>query len=168
MTEELITKSVWPAQHPYSHTVIGALTDLDAARVEDVKDWFATYYGPSNATLTLAGDITPAQARAKVEKYFGAIPPGPPIARQKVWIARRTGQQRASLQDRVPQGRLYIEYNAPPRSSADADALDLLTDILSVGKDSRLYKRLVYHDQIATEVQVNIDTARSAAWSMFS
>ncbi len=157
VTEEIIAKSVWPAAHPYSHTVIGALADLDAARVEDVKEWFATYYGPSNVTIVLAGDITPAEARAKVERYFGAIPPGPPIARQKVWTARRTGHQRATVQDRVPQARLYIEYNAPPAGSADADALRLFTDILSVGKDSRLFKRLVYHDRIATEESASVD-----------
>jgi len=151
VSDEIITRSVWPAQHPYSHTVIGELTDLDAARVEDVKSWFATYYGPTNATLVLSGDITPADARAKVERYFGAIPPGPPISRQKVWVARRTGHQRAIVQDRVPQARLYIEWNAPPRGSPDADSLDLLTDVLSVGKDSRLFKRLVYQDHIATE-----------------
>ena len=158
VAEEIIAKSVWPAQHPYSHTVIGELTDLDAARVEDVKAWFATYYGPSNATIVLSGDITPAQARAKVERYFGAIPPGPPIARQKVWVAKRTGHQRAAVQDRVPQARLYIEWNAPPAGSADADALRLLIDILSVGKDSRLFKRLVYQDHIATEEFAAVET----------
>jgi len=157
VTEEIIAKSVWPAQHPYSHTVIGELIDLDAARVEDVKEWFAKYYGPSNVTLVLAGDVTPAQARAKVERYFGAIPPGPPIARQKVWTAKRTGHQRASVQDRVPQARLYIEWNAPPGGSADADALQLLMDVLSVGKDSRLFRRLVYQDRIATEEYANIE-----------
>ena len=158
VAQEMIAKSVWPAQHPYSHTVIGELADLDAARVEDVKTWFATYYGPTNATLVLSGDITPAQARAKVERYFGAITPGPPIARQKVWIARRTDHQRATVQDRVPQARLFIEWNAPPAGSADAAALRLLTDILSVGKDSRLFKRLVYQDHIATEEFAAVET----------
>ncbi len=152
VSEEIITKSVWPAAHPYSHTVIGELTDLDAAKVDDVKDWFSRYYGPSNATLVLAGDITPAEAKIKAEKYFGAIPPGPPVARQKEWVAKRTGEQRAEVQDHVAQARLYLEWNAPPRGSADSDMLDLLTDMLTTGKGSRLYKRLVYQDQIATDV----------------
>ncbi len=157
VSEEIITKSVWPASHPYSHTVIGEMTDLDAAKVQDVKDWFGKYYGPSNAVLVLAGDITPAEARAKVETYFGAIPPGPPLARQKAWIAKRSGDQRAVAQDRVPQSRLYVEWNGPPRGTADADMLNLLTDVLAVGKDSRLYRRLVYQDQIATDVSAEND-----------
>jgi predicted Zn-dependent peptidase len=152
VSDEIITKSVWPASHPYSHTVIGEMADLDAAKVEDVKDWFAKYYGPSNAVLVMAGDITPAEAQAKAEKYFGAIPPGPPVVHQKAWIAKRTGEQRAAVQDRVPQARLYLEWNVPPEGSADADRLDLIADVLATGKDSRLYRRLVYQDQIATDV----------------
>jgi len=152
VSDEIITKSVWPASHPYSHTVIGEMTDLDAATVQDVKDWFSKYYGPANATLVLAGDITPAEAQAKVEKYFGAIPPGPPVAHQKEWVAKRTGDQRATVQDHVPQARLYIDWNTPPRASADADMLDLFAALLAFGKDSRLYKRLIYQDQIATDV----------------
>jgi zinc protease len=157
VSDEIVTKSVWPASHPYSHTVIGEMTDLDAAKVQDVKDWFSKYYGPANATLVLAGDITPAEAKAKVETYFGAIPPGPPVIHQKAWIAKRTGAQRAVVQDHVPQARLYIEWNAPPKYSPDEVRLDLLTDILSVGKDSRLYKRLIYQDQIATDVAAAMD-----------
>ncbi len=157
VSDEIITQSVWPAAHPYSHTVIGEMTDLDNAKVEDVKDWFSKFYGPNNAVLVLAGDITPATAKAKVERAFGAIPPGPPVARQKEWIAQRTGTQRAAVQDHVAQARLYLEWNIPPAGSADADMLDLLTDILTVGKDSRLYRRMVYTDQIATSVDAQID-----------
>jgi predicted Zn-dependent peptidase len=163
ISDELITKSVWPASHPYSHTVIGEMTDLDAAKVSDVKDWFSKYYGPSNATLVLAGDITPAEAKAKVEKYFGAIPPGPPVTHQKEWIAKRTGAQRATAQDQVPQSRLYVEWNSPPKGSADDDLLDLFTDVLTTGKDSRLYKRLVYQDQIATDVNAYLDDREIAS-----
>jgi predicted Zn-dependent peptidase len=163
ISDELITKSVWPAAHPYSHTVIGEMADLDAAKVADVKDWFSKYYGPTNATLVLAGDITPAEAKAKVENYFGAIPPGPPVPHQKAWIAKRTGAQRAVAQDHVPQARLYIEWNTPPKGAADADMLDLLTDVLTVGKDSRLYKRLIYQDKIATEVAAYTDDREIAS-----
>jgi len=156
VSDEIITRSVWPAGHPYSHTVIGEMTDLDAAKVADVKAWFSQYYGPSNATLVIAGDITPAEAQAKAEKYFGAIPPGPPLARQKEWIAKRSGAQRAAVQDHVPQARLYVEWNAPGYGSEDADLLDLVSDVLSVGKDSRLYRRLVYQDKIATDVGASL------------
>jgi predicted Zn-dependent peptidase len=153
VSDELITKSIWPASHPYSHTVIGEMTDLDAAKVDDVKDWFSKYYGPTNATIAISGDITPAQAKAKVEQYFGAIPPGPPVARQTEWVAKRSGEQRATAQDHVPQARLYKVWNTPGYGTPDSDYLDLLSDVLTTGKDSRLYKRLVYQDQIATTVQ---------------
>ena len=78
-TELAITENTYPAGHPYSHSVIGSMTDLNAASLADVKEWFQTYYGPANVTLSIAGDITPEVAREKVEKYFGDIPSGPPI-----------------------------------------------------------------------------------------
>jgi len=149
---DIITASTYDADHPYGHTVIGEMADLDAASLQDVKDWFKTYYGPANATLVLAGDITPAEAKAKAEKYFGKIPAGPPVAKQKVWVAKRTGSQRAEVQDRVAQARWYRVWNVPEGGSADADYLSLLSDVLSSDKTARLYKRLVYEDQIATGV----------------
>jgi zinc protease len=152
VSEEIITKSIWPVGHPYNHTVIGDMADLDAAKVEDVKDWYSKYYGPTNAVLVIAGDITPDQAAEKAQKYFGSIPPGPPLDRQKEWVAKRSGAQRATVQDHVSQPRLYLEWNGPPDGSADAGMLELLMDVLNSGKSSRLYKRLVYTDQIATAV----------------
>lgn len=157
VADELITKSVWPASHPYSHTVIGEMNDLEAAKIEDVKDWFAKYYGPSNAVIAISGDVNPADVEAKVEKYFGAIPPGPPVARYNAWIARRTGEQRATAEDHVALARLYKVWNVPGSGSADLDLLDLVANLLSVGQDSRLSKRLVYQDKIATEVSVYVD-----------
>jgi zinc protease len=110
---QLLTENTWPAGHPYSWTVIGSMKDLDAASMTDVQDWFKTNYGPNNTTLVLAGDITPEQARAKVEKYFGEIPAGPPLARHEAWIAKRTGTHRGVVQDRVPQTRLFRVWNVP-------------------------------------------------------
>ena len=143
ISEELITKAVWPAAHPYAHTVIGSMEDLDAASIPDVQEWFKTYYGPSNAVLIIAGDIDADTARQKVEKYFGDIPPGPPVAHFNSWIARRTGTQREVAQDRVPQARLYEVWNVPGHGTQDGAYLDLLSDILNSDKASRLYKRLV-------------------------
>jgi zinc protease len=157
ISEELVTKAVWPASHPYAHTVIGSMEDLNAASLDDVKEWFKTYYGPSNAVLVIAGDITAETARQKVEKYFGDIPPGPPVAHFDSWVAKRTGTQREVAQDRVPQARLYKVWNMPRHGSADAAYLDLLSDILNSDKASRLYKRLVYDDQIATAVGAFLD-----------
>ena len=148
---DLITQNTYPAGHPYSWTVIGEMADLNAASMDDVKEWFATYYGPSNVTLVLAGDIDLKTAKEKVEKYFGNIPPGPPVGHQEVWIAKMTGTHRQIVQDRVPQARIYKVWNIPEYGSADADYLDLVSDVLTVGKSSRFYKRLIYDDQIATD-----------------
>jgi len=152
VTRQLLAENTYPLGHPYSWTTIGSMKDLDDASLTDVQEWFKTYYGPNNVTLVLAGDITPEVARQKVEKYYGAIPPGPPIARQEVWIARRTGTHRGQVQDRVSQPRTYRVWNVPQAESPEEPLLDLAAYILGQGKTSRLYKRLVYKDQIATSV----------------
>ena len=157
VTRELIAHNTYLAGHPYSWTTIGDMADLDAASMKDVQEWFKTYYGPSNVTLVLAGDIDAKTAKEKVEKYFGDIPPGPPVAHQEVWIAKMTGTHRQIVQDRVPQARIYKIWNMPQYGSADADYLDLVSDILSTGKTSRLYKRLIYDDQIATSAIAYVD-----------
>ena len=138
VSDELITQNTYPAGHPYSWTVIGDMADLNAASMEDVKEWFKTYYGPSNVTIVLAGDIDAKTAKEKVEKYFGNIPPGPPVAHQEVWIAKMTGTHRQIVQDRVPQARIYKVWNIPQYGSADADYLDMVSDVLSVGKNVAL------------------------------
>jgi len=150
VSRQLITQNTYPAGHPYSWTVIGDMGDLNAASMDDVKEWFKTYYGPSNVVIVLAGDIDAKTAREKVEKYFGNIPAGPPVAHQEVWVAKMTGSHREIVQDRVPQARVYKVWNIPQYGSPDGDYLDLVSDVLSVGKTSRFYKRLVYDDQIAT------------------
>ena len=157
ISEELITKAVFPASHPYSHTVIGSMEDLNAASLDDVKDWFKTYYGPANAVVVIAGDIDPKVARDKVEKYFGEIPPGPPVAHFNKWVAPRSGEQRQVAQDRVPQARIYKVWNVPGLDTADNDYLTLLSDVMVSDKASRLYKRLVYDEQIATDVGAFLD-----------
>jgi zinc protease len=154
---ELATKSTYPAGHPYSWTVIGSMEDLNAASLEDVKDWFKTYYGAANATIVLAGDIDVATAKAKVEKYFGDIPSGPPVARHQTWIAKRSGTHRQRVEDRVPQARIYKIWNVPQNGSPEFEYLTLVSDVLGAGKNSRLYTRLVYRDQIATAVSSSVD-----------
>jgi zinc protease len=122
-----------------------------------VKEWFQTYYGAANAVLVIAGDVDSATARAKAEHYFGDIPSGPPVGRQDAWIAKRSGSQRGVLQDRVPQARLYRAWNVPGWGRADNEYLRLVGQVLSSGKTSRLYKRLVYDEQIATDVDASVD-----------
>ncbi|MFS2137063.1 M16 family metallopeptidase [Duganella sp. Dugasp56] len=159
---QLLTENTWPAGHPYSWTVIGSMKDLDAASMSDVQEWFKTNYGPNNTTLVIAGDITPEQAREKVEKYYGEIPPGPPLAKHEAWIAKRTGTHRGTVQDRVPQARVYRVWNVPGSSTATEPLLDLGAYVLGGGKTSRLYKRLVYKDQLATTATASNDSSEIA------
>jgi zinc protease len=147
-----IVANLFPAGHPYSWLPIGSMEDLDAASVEDVHEWFKNYYGPNNAVLVIAGDIEPEQALARVKQYFGDIPPGPPIAKYQSWEFRLDRDKRQVMQDRVPQARIYKVWGAPQFVSEDADLLQLADAVLTSGKNSRLYKRLVYTDQIATDV----------------
>jgi len=154
---DFLTPKLYPANHPYSWTAIGSMDDLDAAKLGDVKEWFQTYYGAANAVVVVAGDIDVKTAREKVEKYFGDIPAGAPVARQQAWVAKRTGSQRGIMQDRVPQAKIYKVWNIPGWGTEDGEYLDLVGDVLSTGKTSRLYKRLVYDEQIATDVSASLD-----------
>ena len=149
---ELVARSTYPPEHPYSWTTIGSEKDLNAASLDDVKEWFRKHYGAANATLVIAGDVDPAEVKKKVELYFGDIPPGPVRERQGPWVAKRSGEKRATLQDRVPQSRLLKVWNVPGLCDAETPLLNLAADVLTSGKNSRLYQRLVYRDQTATSV----------------
>src|SRR5690606_24254266 len=150
-----ITAATWPDEHPYGHTVIGSMEDLNAADLETVQQWFRDYYGAANAVIVLAGDITPEVAREKVERYFGHIPSGPPVTQPRRWVVPMVGAQREVMYDRVGQPRLYKVWNITPTGEADTDYLGMLADVLSSGRSSRLYKRLVIDDQLATSVQAS-------------
>ncbi|EEF62737.1 M16 family metallopeptidase [Pedosphaera parvula] len=157
VTEELLVKGTAPAGHPYSWTVIGSMDDLNAASLDDVKTWFKTYYGAANAVLVLAGDIDAETALKKAEQYFGDIPAGPPVAKFEKWVPKMGGTRRQVVSDRVPQARIYKVWNIPGYGEADTTYLDLASDVLASGKTSRLYKRLVYDDQLCTDVSVSVD-----------
>jgi zinc protease len=154
--DELIASSTYPAGHPYSWTTIGSMDDLNAASLDDVKNWFRTYYGAANAVLVIAGDVQPDDVRKRVEHYFGDIAPGPVLKRTDAWVARMSGEKRATLQDRVPQSRIYKTWNIPGYNTHDFALLQLAAEVLASGKNSRLYKRLVYTDQIATAVSASV------------
>jgi zinc protease len=162
LSDELIAKNCFPAGHPYSWTVIGSMEDLDAASLNDVHEWFKSYYGPNNAVIAIAGDVDTKAALEKVKQYFGDIPAGPPVTRYEAFTAKRTGSSRQVAQDRVPQARIYKVWNMPAWGTKCADNLDLISDVLASGKTSRLYKRLVYEDQIATDVSAFVDTREIA------
>lgn len=154
---EIITQATYPKGHPYSWTVIGLMEDLSAATLEDAKQWFRTYYGPSNAVLSIAGDIKPEVALEKVKKYFGDIPPGPSLVKPGLNIARRVENTRGYYQDMVPEARITMVWNVPQWGSREAAMLDLASDLLSSGKSSRLYKKLIYEDQTASSAYAYVD-----------
>jgi len=148
---ELLAINTYPKGHPYSWTVIGSMEDLNAASLDDVHEWFKEYYGAANAILVVAGDVNTAEVKEKVEKYFGNIAAGPPVKKHEVWLSPMEENKRQAAQDRVPQSRIYKVWNIPEWGSEELTHLDLVSDILSSGKTSRLYKRLVYDEQIATD-----------------
>ena len=146
--------NAFPANHPYHHTTIGSMADLNAASLSTVKQWFKDYYGAANTTLVLVGDITPAQAREKAMKYFGDIPAGPQVPRPQPWITARDTSTSGTMTDNVPQTRIYREWNTPGLDGTGNDRLmlDLATTVLGGSKTSRLYQRLVYQDKLADDV----------------
>ncbi len=151
--DEIALEALYPHNHPYSWTVIGSMEDLSAASLEDVKDFFRRYYTPNNASLCIAGDIDPQATRALVEKYFASIPPGPPVERIEEWVPELEGVKRIEMKDNVSLPRVYMGWHTPAFYQPDDAELDILASILSSGKNSRLYKSLVYEQQIAQDVQ---------------
>ncbi|MDH3978475.1 MAG: insulinase family protein, partial [Gammaproteobacteria bacterium] len=145
---------LFPDGHPYAWETIGSMDDLNAATIEDVQDWFATYYGPNNAVLSIAGDVSTEEVIAKVERYFGDIPPGPPLAKPREWIPQHTAERRRIVEDRVPQARLYKAWTGPRWGTIEATQLAMVTRILASGKNSRLYKKLAYEDQSVTDINM--------------
>ncbi|RMF54498.1 MAG: insulinase family protein [Calditrichaeota bacterium] len=148
----VIGEHTFPSEHPYSWPVIGSMEDLNAASLDDVHEWFKNYYGAANATLVIAGDVNAEEVKQKVEEYFGNIPSGPPVTKFDKWIPKLEGEHRYVMQDRVPQPRLYKIYNIPEYGSKEGTYFEMIADVLASGKTSRLYKRLVYDEQLATNV----------------
>lgn len=149
---EKIATALYPPDHPYSWPVIGYMEDLTAARLDDVMDFFRLYYAPNNACIVVGGDFSPAQTRNWIEKYFGSFPAGNTIERPVVRPVSLPEDKRMVLEDKVQLPRLYLTWPSA-RLNTRADALrDVLSDILASGKNSRLYKSLVYEKQIAQSV----------------
>jgi predicted Zn-dependent peptidase len=152
---ESALKASFPVGHPYHWLPIGSMEDLNSATVEDVHDWFRTYYGAANAVLVLAGDVDVATAREKADRYFGHIPAGPALTRPSTWIAARSDGRREVMHDQVAQTRIYRFWNMPPNATLDADLLSIAAQVLGGGKTSRLYERLVYRDRLADTVSAS-------------
>ena len=147
-----LDKMLWPAGHPYSWPVIGHMEDLTAASQQDVVEFFKKYYAPNNASLVIAGDIEFDRTRALVEKWFNELPRGPAVEPVAPPPAMLTQVKRQTITDQVSLPRLYLAWITPRYFSPGDATLDLVSSILTGGKNSRLYKRLVYEDQIAQDV----------------
>jgi zinc protease len=148
-----IDKMLYPEGHPYRWPTIGYMEDLTAASYDDVVDFFRKYYQPGNASLVIAGDIDPAKTRAAIAKWFGDVKPGPgPVPPIDYAPATLTGVSRKTIEDRVQLPRLYISWLTPAFFNPGDAELDVVSQVLAGGKNSRLYKRLVYDLQIAQDV----------------
>jgi len=149
-------EGLFPPEHPYHRSTIGSMADLDAASLEDVREWFADYYGPNNAVLVLAGDIDAATAREKVETYFGDIPAGPDVDTWEAWLPVREHNTHEIQYDEVPSILVNRAWAVPHRATRDRALLDLAASIIGQGPNARLNKDLIYDQQVATSVNVSV------------
>ncbi|HEY7589868.1 MAG TPA: pitrilysin family protein [Candidatus Limnocylindrales bacterium] len=151
---EKLQEHLFPPEHPYHHTTIGSMEDLDAASLEDVQGFFRTWYAPNNAVLAVVGDVDAKQVRAWADRYFGGIPANPNIPALGDLSLPPTlgGERRETVMDRVPLPRIYFGFRAPPFGDRRVDALDVAGQILAGGKGSRLHRRLVRDERIAQDV----------------
>ncbi len=156
-------EGLFPVGHPYRWSTIGSLEDLDAASLDDVKEWFRENYGAANTVLVLAGDIDAVEARPLVEKYFGNIDAGPPLAKRKAWVPEKSTSTHERMYDRVPQARIYRSWVVPGRTTQTRAFLDLAATVLGNGKNSRLYKALVYDAQVASNVSAGVQAHELAS-----
>jgi zinc protease len=152
MAEIVLGEMLYPDDHPYHWPTIGYMEDLTAASYEDVVEFFKRYYGPNNASLVIAGDIDPARTRATVEKWFGDIKPAAPVPPIAAPAAVLTEVKKRTLEDQVQLPRLHLAWLTPAQFTPGDAALDIAAQLLAGGKNSRLYKRLVYEMQIAQDV----------------
>ncbi|HEX9615724.1 MAG TPA: pitrilysin family protein [Bacteroidota bacterium] len=162
----VMAESLYPAGHPYSWPTIGSMADLSAASYEDVVGFFKTYYVPNNASLVIAGDINVKQAGDAINQWFGDIPSGKPVEPIDPPATFLPAEKRIYMEDRVQLPRLSMAWLTPPLFAPGDAEMDVLANILAGGKNSRLYKRLVYEMQIAQDVSAfqSSATLSSSFW----
>ena len=153
-----LTEGLYPAAHPYGHTTIGSMADLDAASLQTVKDWFHDHYGPNNAVLVLAGDIDVAAARPLVEKYFGGIPRGPRSPAMTAPVPVLAAARTETMKDRVAATLIIKEWSVPGLNDKDAAPLDVAASVLGGLASSRLDNILVKQEKLAVNVGANNQT----------
>jgi zinc protease len=146
-----LSSALFPPDHPYHWPTIGSAEDVRAAKIEEVRAFFETFYHPANATLSLAGDVETGQALDLAEKYFAELPPGPKPQPVRAAATLDEGIDLV-LEDRVELPRVYVSWHSPAMFASDDAELDIASDVLAHGKTSRLYKSLVYEKRIATDV----------------
>ena len=152
IADEAVYQALYPKGHPYHGYVIGSHADIQAAQLDDVRQFFRQYYAPNNASLAIVGDFDPAEAKALVQKYFGPLKSGPAIPKISAETPPITAEKRLTVTDRVELPRLYMAWITPAIfKEGDADA-DITASVLGGGKSSRLFKKLVYERQIAQNV----------------
>ena len=164
MAEITLGEMLFPEGHPYHWPVIGYMPDLTAASYDDVVAFFRKYYAPSNASLVVAGDVSTAEARTLVEKWFGDVKAGAPVEPPTLPGVALSGVQKKSITDRVQLPRLYLAWITPRHLEPGDAALDVVADILAGGKNSRLYKRLVYDLQAAQDVSARQSSGQLASY----
>src|SRR5690606_33424034 len=154
---ERLCALTFPEGHPYAHTPIGSMEDLDATTLEDCADFFATWYAPGNAVLSVVGDVDPERTIEAVERYFGGIPSGPekPPARPGD-LGPLSGVREETVDEEVPSPAYFAMFTLPADGGDDIEAAELAVEILGGGSGSRLYDRMVRRDQIATEVWAGV------------
>jgi zinc protease len=149
---ETASAALYPAGHPYSWTTIGSMEDLSAASLEDVESFFRRYYVPNNAVLVVAGDVRTEEVRRMAERFFGWIPRGAPVERPQIPVPSIEATRHITLEDQVTLPQVNLIWRTPPAYHDDEAALNALAAILAGGKTSRLFRRLVYDEQIAQDV----------------
>lgn len=154
IVDEGVYHLLFPKTHPYHADVMGSHADIQAAKLEDVRNFFKLYYAPNNASLAIVGDFDPAQAKELVEKYFGPLKRGAPVPKITAVTPPITAERRAVIHDQVELPRVYMAWLTSPIFKPGDASADLASDILGGGKSSRLYKKLVYEKQIALDVSV--------------
>ena len=159
---EIITSQMLPASDPYSWPIVGYMTDLQHATVDDVKEFFRLYYAPNNATIAIVGDIDPAKVKAWVAKYFTDLPKGAAITRPTIHSATLDDVRRVTFEDRVQVPRLYLAWPTVGQDSEDDKILDVISAILSGPRTARLTKALVYDTPAAASVGAFQSTSENA------
>ncbi len=150
---ERLDAALYPADHPYHHSVIGSMADLSAASLDDVSAFFRTYYSPNNASLCLAGDFNPAEAKKLIAKYFAPLPKGPEVAKLKPSVPKLAESKHLTMTDAVKLPRAQLVWPTVPNGHPDEQALDILAAVLGgLHKENRLFLALMYHHQLAAQV----------------